>query len=95
MTHKPTEAAQNSCCGHDSHAPAPTENTCNCGCKTCRKPRYWLWILGFGLFYILTAMPVGLMLYIIKSEVGINLIRIGGYHRYVSCLSEGTKTTWP
>ena len=92
MTHNPTEAAQNSCCGHDSHAPAPTENTCNCGCKSCRKPRYWLWILGFALFYVVSVVPVGLVLYSIKSEIGWDIFKVGGYHTYLTCIHRALET---
>ena len=93
-THSPKPA---SCC---SASPASTDisskasSTCSCGCTTCRKPRYWLWLLGFFLFYVLSVMPVGLFLYAMKSEAGINLIRVGGYHRFVGCLSEAVRTTW-
>ena len=71
-----------------SHEEADLAPQCTCGCKTCRKPRYWLWILGFLAFYVLSVVPVGLMLYTIKNTTGFNVFKYGGYHAYLSCVKE-------
>jgi hypothetical protein len=45
--------------------------------------------LYFGLlaFYLASTVPVGLFLYSIKTEVGIDIFRYGGFHAYMQCLS--------
>ncbi|TKW61409.1 MAG: hypothetical protein DI628_01955 [Blastochloris viridis] len=89
MTHDSHSPEQKTCCGSSSHAPTPAaDNGCSCGCKTCRKPRYWLWILGFALFYVVSAAPLGLLAYTVKNTFDLNVFQYGGYHAYLSCIRE-------
>lgn len=68
-----------------------TQNPYGCTCKTCRKPRYWLWILGFALFYIVSVVPVGLFLYTFKTQLGIDALKYGGFHTYKWCLIQAVR----
>ena len=36
--------------------------------------------------YLISTVPVGLLLYSIKSEVGLDIFRDGGFHTYMQCL---------
>ena len=56
--------------------------------KICRKPRYWLWIVVFFAVYVVSVVPVGLFLYTIKTEAGIDLFRYGGLHAYGECIDK-------
>jgi hypothetical protein len=38
--------------------------------------------------YLASAVPVGLFIYSIKTEVGLDLFRDGGFHAYMGCLSK-------
>lgn len=91
MNKDPNLTQHMNCCGPDSHAPAPTQDACTCTCKTCRKPRYKLWVLGFALFYVLSVVPVGLLLYTFKSEMGWDIFKVGGYHKFKYCIREALK----
>ncbi len=92
-----TNTPKSPCCSQETEVLAPQ---CTCTCKTCRKPRYWLWILGFLAVYVFSVIPVGLFLYTAKSNLGIDVFRHGGYHTFKWCLiqsvrGERTKTTEP
>jgi hypothetical protein len=52
--------------------------------KTAR--RIGLYAVAFAL-YLASTMPVGLFLYSIKTEVGIDIFTRGGFHAYMRCLS--------
>ena len=47
----------------------------------------WLLLGAFGLFYLVTVVPVGLFLYSLKSNNGVNVFSKGGYHTYLKCLA--------
>jgi hypothetical protein len=38
------------------------------------------------LVYLVSSVPVGLMLYSMKSEVGLDVFSQGGFHAYMGCL---------
>lgn len=48
--------------------------------------------LTFGLIflglYLVTSIPVGLFLYSLKSDAGINVFSKTGFHSYIYCLEE-------
>jgi hypothetical protein len=75
----------------DGHEDVRSDVGCMCACQKCRKPRYWLWILGFALFYVLSVIPVGLGVYALKSQAGIELLKHGGYHAALRCLHQATQ----
>jgi hypothetical protein len=52
--------------------------------KTAR--RIALYGLAFAL-YLASTVPVGLFLYSIKTEVGVDIFTNGGFHAYMRCLS--------
>jgi len=60
--------------------PAPSSNAC------CKR-RLWLWVLAFLAFYVVTVVPVGLGLYVLKSDMGWDVFKQGGYHKLRSCLA--------
>ena len=47
-------------------------------------------ILFFVIFlvYLISTVPVGLFLYSLKSDIGINVFSKTGFHAYVQCLRE-------
>ena len=45
-------------------------------------------LLSIGVFYLVTSVPVGLFLYSMKSDMGINVFEKTGFHSYVQCLRE-------
>ena len=47
-------------------------------------------IIGFVL-YLISTVPVGMTLYAIKSEMGWNIFKQGGFHTLASCLHEATR----
>ena len=67
------------------------KGACSCGCKTCRKPRYWLWILGFFVVYVVSAVPLGLFVYTLKKDFGWNVFNKGGIHSYFYCVRHSFK----
>ena len=42
----------------------------------------------FMVFYVVTCVPVGLFIYSMKSDLGINIFSKTGYHAYIECLSQ-------
>ncbi len=38
--------------------------------------------------YVVTSIPVGLFLYSLKTDLGINIFSSTGFHSYVSCLKQ-------
>lgn len=49
-------------------------------------PRIALYAVLF-VVYLASTVPVGLFLYSIKSKVGLDLFKGGGFHAYMQCLS--------
>ena len=47
--------------------------------------RIGLWTILVAL-YLLSTVPVGLFLYSLKSEVGLDIFKSGGFHAYMQCL---------
>ncbi len=47
-----------------------------------------LWVLLFLAIYLLSSIPVGLFLYSLKSDAGLNIFSKAGFHSYMSCLKE-------
>ena len=41
--------------------------------------------------YLVSTVPVGLFLYSLKTEVGLDIFRHGGFHAYMQCL----RTSFP
>ena len=64
--------------------------------KTARVPKRNLWfrallvIIGFVL-YLISTVPVGMTLYAIKSEMGWDIFKRGGFHTLASCLREAAR----
>jgi len=44
--------------------------------------------LLLGVIYLVSSVPIGLFLYSLKSEAGINVFSNTGFHSYMSCLKE-------
>lgn len=40
------------------------------------------------VLYLVTSVPVGLFLYSVKSEMGLNVFSDTGFHSYMHCLRE-------
>lgn len=49
--------------------------------------RIFLFLL-IGILYAVTSVPVGLFIYSLKSDLGINVFSKTGYHSYVQCLRQ-------
>lgn len=47
--------------------------------------RWWFWPLALVL-YVVSTVPVGLLVYSLKTEMGWNIFRRTGYHSYLRCL---------
>jgi len=45
-------------------------------------------IIGCILLYLISSVPVGLFLYSMKSDFGIDVFKNTGFHGYLSCLQE-------
>lgn len=45
-------------------------------------------ILSFIILYLITSVPVGLFIYSVKSEFGIDVFKRTGFHGYLHCLQE-------
>jgi hypothetical protein len=45
-------------------------------------------VLALLVLYFLTVIPVGLFLYSVKSDLGINMFTKGGFHSYMHCLRQ-------
>jgi hypothetical protein len=64
--------------------------------KTVRVPRRNPWfrallaIIAFVL-YLTSTVPVGMTLYAIKSEMGWDVFKRGGFHTLASCLREAAR----
>lgn len=46
------------------------------------------WALVFLVLYAVTSVPVGLFLYSLKSEAGIDVFTKTGFHGYMDCLKQ-------
>jgi hypothetical protein len=42
---------------------------------------------GLFVIYLISTVPVGLFLYSMKTAVGIDIFKEGGFHTYMRCLS--------
>ena len=67
--------------------------------KTARPRRRWgrkLLFVGLVLvFYVVTAVPLGMLVYSVKSELGWNVFKNTGYHGLLACLQqEAAKIEW-
>ncbi len=45
-------------------------------------------VVAICAFYLMTVMPLGLLIYTLKSDLGINVFKKTGYHGFVNCLNE-------
>lgn len=45
-------------------------------------------VFAFIVLYLVTSVPLGMFLYTLKSELGLNVFKKTGYHGYVNCLVE-------
>ena len=52
--------------------------------KTWRRIGLWATLL---VVYLASTVPVGLFIYSMKTEVGLDIFRDGGFHTYMRCLS--------
>jgi hypothetical protein len=52
--------------------------------KTWRRTGWYATLL---VVYLASTVPVGLFIYSIKTEVGLDIFREGGFHAYMGCLS--------
>jgi hypothetical protein len=55
----------------------------------------WGWLVAFAIFYMATVMPVGLFLYTVKMDAGLDIFKRGGFHAYLQCLEAATGETIP
>lgn len=69
---------------------APTEsNTENIkDLKASKQPRLKVWLLLFATFYIVTAAPLGFIVYNLKNSAGINIFKQGGGHAFARCIDQ-------
>jgi len=54
------------------------------GWRTWRRIGLWAILL---VVYLVSTVPVGLFIYSMKTEVGLDIFRDGGFHAYMRCLS--------
>ena len=47
-----------------------------------------LWFVFFVVLYLATSVPVGLFIYSLKSDAGLNIFSKTGFHSYMFCLKE-------
>lgn len=52
------------------------------------KSKRALWIVFFSVLYLATSVPVGLFIYSLKSDAGLNIFSKTGFHSYMFCLKE-------
>jgi hypothetical protein len=52
--------------------------------KTWRRIGLYTFVL---IVYLASTVPVGLLIYSIKTEVGLDIFRDGGFHAFTACLS--------
>jgi hypothetical protein len=45
------------------------------------------WYAILLVVYLASTVPVGLFIYSVKTEVGLDIFRDGGFHAYMGCLS--------
>lgn len=61
------------------------------------KIRRWgkrtLIVIVVFIVYLISTIPVGLFLYSLKSEAGLNVFSKTGYHSYMNCLRQELKKT--
>jgi K+-transporting ATPase A subunit len=50
--------------------------------------KYLFIILLALIIYVLTAIPLGMYIYSLKTEKGIDLFKQTGVHSYISCLEQ-------
>ncbi len=67
--------------------------------KREKKRRRWgrklLVVLLVLVIYVVTAVPLGMLVYSVKSELGWNVFRNTGYHGLLACLQqEAAKIEW-
>ncbi len=48
--------------------------------------RFFL-VIAFLIIYVITSVPIGLFIYSLKSDLGINIFSKTGFHAYLECLS--------
>ena len=58
-----------------------------------KQPRLKIWILLFAVFYIVTAVPVGFVVYSIKNNAGIDIFKKGGGHAFARCIEQAFNPT--
>ena len=50
--------------------------------------RKTLFVMIFITLYLVSTVPVGLFIYSVKSDIGINVFSHTGFHSYMQCLRE-------
>ena len=48
-------------------------------------------ILGCVILYLVSTVPVGLFLYTLKMDMGIDVFRRTGFHGFVACLQSESR----
>jgi hypothetical protein len=55
-------------------------------------PRVTLYV-ALVILYFASTVPVGLFLYSLKTNEGVNVFKAGGYHAYMQCLNKSFPMT--
>lgn len=53
--------------------------------------RKFLIVLGCVILYLASTVPVGLFLYTLKMDAGINVFKHTGFHGFVACLKSESR----
>ena len=56
--------------------------------------RIALYVILFAV-YLVSTVPVGLSMYSLKTEVGLDIFKEGGFHAYMACLSRSFPLSRP
>lgn len=64
--------------------------------QTANAPKRSPWtkvlLVTFGIaLYLISTVPIGMVLYAIKTEMGWDIFRHGGYHTLAACLREAAR----
>ena len=62
-----------------------TSSVCTCGGTSCKKPKK-IWMALFAVFYVVSVVPVGVVIYTTKSHAGFDVFKPGGVHAFAKCL---------
>jgi len=57
--------------------------------------RRWALYALILVIYLASTVPVGLFIYSIKTAVGVDIFRQGGFHAYMQCLTKSFPLSHP